>query len=242
MEAAVPEDDGRLEAADAAEVLDWAALRFAPRLAFAFGFGPEGCVVFDLIARHGLDVDVFTLDTGLLFPETRALWHRLEDRYGRAIRAVHPEETVDEQARTHGDRLWERAPDLCCQRRKVEPLARALRGHQAWISAIRREQTAERSSARVVEHDRVHGLVKVNPLAGWTRAQVWDHLTTHDVPVNTLHAAGYPSIGCLPCTSAVRAGEDERAGRWRGRVKTECGIHGRPRPSGVTETTEGATR
>jgi phosphoadenosine phosphosulfate reductase len=241
--AAVTEaDDGRWEAADPLDVLAWAAGRFAPRLAFAFGFGPEGCVLFDLVARHRLEVDVFTLDTGLLFPETRALWRRLEERYGRPIRAVHPEQSVDEQALAHGDRLWETAPDRCCLLRKVQPLAGALRGHEAWISAIRREQTVDRRAARVVEHDRVHGLVKINPLAGWTRARVWDHLTTHDVPVNTLHAAGYPSVGCIPCTSAVRAGESERSGRWRGRAKTECGIHSRPRTSDPTETTEGATR
>jgi phosphoadenosine phosphosulfate reductase len=233
-------EEQRLEAADAAHVLAWAAERFAPRLGFAFGFGPEGCVLFDLIARGGWDVDVFTLDTGLLFPETHALWKRLEQRYGRAIRAVHPEQDVDAQARTHGDRLWERAPDRCCHLRKVQPLARALRGHEAWISAIRREQTAARADTRVLEHDRVHGLVKINPLAGWTRARVWDYLTMHDVPVSTLHAHGYPSVGCIPCTSPVAAGESERAGRWRGRAKTECGIHSRPRTFDVPPSTEGA--
>jgi phosphoadenylyl-sulfate reductase (thioredoxin) len=232
----------RLETAEAADVLAWAAERFAPRLAFSFGFGPEGCVLFDLIARHDLDVDVFTLDTGLLFPETRTLWRRLEQRYGRTIRAVHPAQTVEEQARAHGDALWERAPDRCCHLRKVEPLTRALRGHDAWISAIRRDQTAARAQARVLEHDAVHGLVKINPLAGWTRERVWDHLTAHDVPVNVLHAHGYPSVGCLPCTSAIRPGEGERAGRWRGRGKTECGIHSRPRTIDVFPTTEGATR
>lgn len=234
-------EEERLESADAADVLAWAVERFAPRVGFAFGFGPEGCVLFDLIARLDLDVDVFTLDTGLIFPETRALWRRLEERYGRTIRAVHPAQTVEEQARTHGERLWERAPDRCCHLRKVEPLARALAGQEAWISSIRREQTTSRAQARVLEHDAVHGLVKINPLAGWTRARVWDHLTTYDVPVNTLHAHGYPSVGCLPCTSRVAPGESERAGRWRGQGKTECGIHSRPRP-GLVPATEGAAR
>ncbi len=226
---------GRLESADAADVLAWAAERFAPRLAFAFGFGPEGCVLFDLIARLELDVDVFTLDTGLLFPETRTLWRRLELRYGRTIRAVRPRQTVEEQAAAHGELLWERAPDRCCHLRKVEPLARALDGHAAWISAIRREQTPSRAQTRVLESDPVHGLVKINPLAHWPRARVWDHLTTHGVPVNTLHAHGYPSVGCVPCTSRVAPGEDERAGRWRGQGKSECGIHSRPRPDAVVE-------
>jgi phosphoadenylyl-sulfate reductase (thioredoxin) len=235
-------DGAALEDAEPGEVLAWAARRFAPRLAFAFGFGPEGCVLFDLVARQRLDVDVFTLDTGLLFPETHALWERLERRYGRTIRAVRPERTVEEQADMHGDRLWEREPDRCCGLRKVQPLAAALRGHEAWISAIRREQTPDRAGARVLELDRTHGLVKVNPLAGWTRAQVWDHLTTHDVPDSTQHARGYPSVGCVPCTSAVRPGEDERAGRWRGRGKTECGLHSRPKPSDTQPNTEGAAR
>jgi phosphoadenylyl-sulfate reductase (thioredoxin) len=243
VDAALRESDvERLESADAADVLAWAAERFAPRLGFAFGFGPEGCVLFDLIARQDLDVDVFTLDTGLLFPETRALWKRLEQRYGRTIRAVHPDQGVDAQARDHGERLWESSPDRCCHLRKVGPLARALGVHDAWISAIRRDQTAARAQARVLEHDPVHGLVKVNPLAGWTRARVWDHLTTHDVPVNALHAHGYPSVGCIPCTGPVAPGEGERAGRWRGQGKTECGIHSRPGTNGVFPTSEGATR
>lgn len=240
MDVAESEEE-QLESADAADVLAWAADRFAPRLGFAFGFGPEGCVLFDLIARLDLDVDVFTLDTGLLFPETRTLWRRLEQRYGRTIRAVHPAQTVEEQARAHGEALWESAPDRCCHLRKVEPLARALAGHDAWLSAIRREQTASRAQARVLERDPVHGLVKINPLAGWPRARVWDHLTTFDVPVNTLHAHGYPSVGCLPCTSRVAPGEGERAGRWRGLGKTECGIHSRPRPD-IAPATEGAAR
>jgi phosphoadenylyl-sulfate reductase (thioredoxin) len=240
VEVATQSDGEWLEAADASEVLVWAAERFAPRLAFSFGFGPEGCVLFDLIARLDLDVDVFTLDTGLLFPETRTLWKRLEHRYRRTIRAVHPELTLDAQARAHGERLWEHEPDRCCFLRKVLPLARALSGHEAWISAIRREQTPERAQARVLEHDPVHGLVKLNPLARWTRERVWDHLTAYDVPVNVLHAHGYPSVGCVPCTSPVRPGEGERAGRWRGLAKTECGIHSRPRTSEVLPTTEGA--
>ena len=235
-------DETWLEAADAADVLRWAADRFAPRLAFAFGFGPEGCVLFDLIGRLDLDVDVFTLDTGLLFPETRTLWSLLERRYGRTIRAVRPEQTVEAQARTHGEGLWERAPDRCCDLRKVQPLARALRGHEAWLSAIRREQTALRADARVLEHDRVHGLVKINPLAHWPRARVWDHLTTHGVPVNTLHAHGYPSVGCIPCTSRIAPGEGERAGRWRGQGKTECGIHARPLTLDSAATPEGDAR
>jgi phosphoadenosine phosphosulfate reductase len=173
-------------------------------------------------------VDVFTLDTGLLFPETYALWRRLEERYAMRIRAVRPALDLGAQAARHGEALWERQPGRCCHIRKVLPLAAALRGHEAWISAIRADQTPDRASARVVESDPRFGLVKVNPLLAWSSEDVWGYLRGHDVPTNPLHERGYPSIGCGPCTSPVRAGEDPRAGRWRGRSQTECGLHARP--------------
>ena len=210
------------------EILAWASARFAQRITFATGFGAEGCVLIDLIGRHRLPIDIFTLDTGLLFPETYALWRRLEERYDVVIRAVRPEQTVDEQAAAHGDRLWERNPDRCCALRKVEPLRAALDGYDAWISAIRRDQTPERASAGIVEADHLFGLVKVNPLVSWTASDVWAHVRAHDVPVNPLHEQGYPSIGCMPCTSRVLPGEHPRAGRWRGRANSECGLHARP--------------
>jgi phosphoadenylyl-sulfate reductase (thioredoxin) len=212
----------------AQDVLAWAARRYAPRLAFGTAFGPEGLVLLDLIARNGLDVDVFTLDTGLFFPETYELWRRLEQRYGRAVRAVRPALSLDQQAERHGEALWSRDPDACCAMRKVDPLREALRGHEAWVSAIRRDQTRDRAAAAVVERDARTGLVKVNPLLEWSADDVWAYLRAHDVPTNPLHAAGYPSIGCRPCTTAVATGEDPRAGRWRGREKTECGLHSRP--------------
>jgi phosphoadenosine phosphosulfate reductase len=216
-----------LEGRSPADVLAWAAGRYAPRITFATAFGAEGCVLVDLIARHHLPVDVFTLDTGLLFTETYALWRRLEERYGLTIRPVRPELSVEAQAAVHGAALWERMPDRCCQIRKVAPLRRALAGFDAWITSIRRDQTTDRSAARVVEWDLAFGLVKVNPLAGWTSDDVQRYVRVHRVPVNPLHARGYPSIGCMPCTTAVAPGEAPRAGRWRGRGKTECGLHAR---------------
>lgn len=218
----------RLAGRSAEEILCWASGRFAHRLAFATGFGPEGLVLLDLIARHRLPVDVFTLDTGLFFPETYALWQRLEAHYGLTIRAVRPALSVEAQAERYGDALWAHEPDRCCSLRKVEPLAAALAPHEAWISAIRADQTRDRAVARVVERDRRHGLVKVNPLLAWSSDDVWAYLGANGVPTNPLHAKGYPSIGCWPCTSPVRPGEDARAGRWRGHVKTECGLHSRP--------------
>lgn len=214
-----------LEGQSAADVLRWASRQLGPKLTFATGFGVEGCVVIDLIARHELPIDVFTLDTGVLFPETYALWRQLEDTYGITIRAVRPAQTIDEQAVTHGPALWERDPDRCCDLRKVQPLRAALTGFAGWITAIRRDQTPERATAQTVEHDRTFGLLKVNPLVAWTHDDVWAHVYANDVPVNPLHEQGYPSIGCVPCTSPVVPGEDARAGRWRGAAKRECGLH-----------------
>ena len=170
-------------------------------------------------------MEPFTLDTGLLFPETYALWRRVEAHFGLTIRAVRPVQSVAQQAAAHGDALWSREPDRCCAFRKVEPLRRHLAGADAWITAIRRDQTPARAAARAVEPDPLHGLVKVNPLVAWSADEVAAYVRTHDVPVNPLHARGYPSIGCWPCTSPVADGEDPRAGRWRGRGKTECGLH-----------------
>jgi phosphoadenylyl-sulfate reductase (thioredoxin) len=208
-----------------AEVLAWAGARFPGRVVFATGFGAEGCVLIDLVARHRIPIDLVTVDTGLLFDETYTLWRRLEERYGVVIRGLRPEETVYEQAQTQGDRLWERDPDRCCARRKVAPLKMALAGRDAWIAAIRRDQTRLRALASVVETEPVYGLVKINPLVTWTGADVAAYVKAHDVPTNPLHAQGYPSIGCAPCTSPVAQGEDPRAGRWRGLEKKECGLH-----------------
>ena len=216
---------GLLEAEHPLEILRWASECIDGRVTFATGFGPEGCVIIDLIARNRLPIDVFTLDTGLLFEETYALWRRLEARYGIPIRAVRPEQSVREQALAHGPTLWERDPDRCCELRKVEPLRGELSKFGAWITAIRRDQTPERAGARVVERDRNFGLVKINPLVRWTHDDVWAHLYAHDVPYNPLHERGYPSIGCQPCTSAIVPGENLRAGRWRGAAKKECGLH-----------------
>jgi phosphoadenosine phosphosulfate reductase len=214
------------------EVLAWAAERF-PRIALATAFGPEGCALIDMIGRRQLPIRMITVDTGLFFPETIDLWKKLEQRYGVTIEAIRPRHSVEEQAREYGERLWERDPDRCCELRKVQPLTEALAGLDAWITSVRRDQTLQRASAEVVEVDRRFGLIKVNPLVEWTSDQVWDYLRKHDVPVNPLHALGYPSIGCTPCTSRVGAGEDPRAGRWRGTSKTECGLHVGPRETRI---------
>jgi phosphoadenosine phosphosulfate reductase len=216
-----------LEESSADAILAWAA-GAGGRASFSTGFGVEGCVLVHLIASAHLPIDVFTLDTGLLFPETYALWRRLEQRYGITIHAVRPEQTVEAQAASVGPALWERDPDRCCGLRKTAPLRRALDGVDFWISAIRRDQTPERAKAPVVERDARYNLLKVNPLVRWTSKDVWRFVHANDVPYNPLHDQGYPSIGCQPCTSAVAEGEDPRAGRWRGREKRECGLHVNP--------------
>jgi phosphoadenylyl-sulfate reductase (thioredoxin) len=193
----------------------------------ATAFGVEGCVLIDIIGRNQLAVDIFTLDTGLFFEETYALWNELEERYGLRVRAVRPELSLSEQASRFGESLWERDADRCCELRKVLPLRAALEGAEAWISALRRDQTPERANAPLVGLDEKFELVKINPLAEWTTRDVWEYVREHDVPFNRLHEQDYPSIGCMPCTSSVRLGEDPRAGRWRGSAKTECGIHNR---------------
>ena len=211
-----------LEGRSPAEIVAAVATRL-PRLALATSLGPEDAVLLHLVATENLPVDVFTLDTGFLFAQSYALWTRLEARYGLTIRAVKGDAPA---TLTPGEPPpWVRDPDGCCAARKVAPLRAELARQQAWITGIRRDQTPDRATARVVEWDARFGLVKVNPLAAWTAGEVWSFLHLHDIPVNPLHAEGYSSIGCAPCTSPVRIGEDPRAGRWRGREKTECGLH-----------------
>jgi phosphoadenylyl-sulfate reductase (thioredoxin) len=206
-------------------VLAWAARRFDGRLALATSFGVEDCVLISMAAQGGLRLACFTLDTGVLFPETYELWRRVEARYGVKVEAVRPALSIAGQAAAHGDALWAREPNRCCNLRKVEPLKRHLAGYAAWVTAIRRDQSKDRASAAVVEHDARFGLTKVNPLVAWTNKEVWRWVHEHDVPYNPLHDRGYPSIGCTHCTSPVKPGEDPRAGRWRGTEKTECGLH-----------------
>jgi phosphoadenylyl-sulfate reductase (thioredoxin) len=211
----------------AEEVLGAAVERFQAKVTMATGFGVEGLVLIDLLDRLSLSIPIFTLDTGLFFPETYRLWEGLEKRYRIRIEAVRPELDLEAQASRFGEKLWVSDPDACCVLRKVDPLARHLVRFDAWISAIRRDQTESRSSASWVEWDRRFGLVKLNPLLDWSSADVWRYAHEREVPVNPLHQRGYPSIGCIPCTTPVGAGEDARAGRWRGLSKKECGLHNR---------------
>lgn len=214
-----------LDAWSPLEMLRWATDQYGSKLTFATGFGPEGCVLIDLIGRHNLSVDIFTLDTGVLFPETYALWEQLQTRYAINIRAVKPQLSISEQAIKHGKSLWEREPENCCEMRKVAPLKQELEHIDAWVTAIRRDQTPQRADAGIIEWDTKFKIAKINPLVRWNKHDVWTHIKKYDIPYNPLHNLGYPSIGCQPCTSRVEEGEDDRAGRWRGINKTECGLH-----------------
>ncbi len=215
-----------LEGARPPDVLRWAYDEFGSDVAMATGFGIEGCVLISMLAETGCGIRLFYLDTELLFPETYALRDRLEARYGVRFERRSTVLSLDQQATLYGDKLWERQPDECCRLRKVEPLREMLSGLRAWITGIRRDQSATRAHARVVEHDRQFGLIKINPLVGWTAKDVWEYARLNEVPHNPLLDQGYASIGCEPCTSIVQIGEHPREGRWRGTTKTECGIHG----------------
>jgi phosphoadenosine phosphosulfate reductase len=221
-----------LESASPQQILQWAVQRFPRRFTMATAFGPEGMVLVHFLAEIAPQTPIFNLDTGYQFPETLQLRERVLQRYGIAIELKRPETTVAEYEALHGGPVYKSNPDRCCADRKLAVLTQAVAGMQAWASAIRRDQSPDRAQAPIVGWDKKFGLVKVSPLANWTKADVWKLIVDHDIPYNPLHDQGYPSIGCWPCTRAVVFGEDERAGRWSGFAKTECGLHSiEPQPS-----------
>jgi phosphoadenosine phosphosulfate reductase len=206
-------------------VLEWAFDTFGETVAISSAFGAEGMALIDIASRVRQHFRVVTLDTEFLFPETYQLMDQVEQRYGVVIERVFPLNSPEEQERIHGPALWQRNPDQCCNLRKIEPLRRKLNELRAWITSIRRDQTAHRASARKIEWDAKFDLVKINPIADWSSHQVWQYIREQDVPYNVLHDRNYPSIGCTHCTRAVHPEEDPRAGRWPGSTKTECGLH-----------------
>lgn len=207
------------------EILEWACATYGKKLAMATAFGAEGCAVIAMLAEISADTHLFNLETGYQFPETLETRQRLIDKYGLPIYLVRPEQSVEEMEAEHNGPLYGTNPDLCCHIRKVVPLKKAVEGYNAWVSAIRRDQSPVRSAAPIVGWDAKFGLVKVNPLANWTKRDVWDYILANDVPYNPLHDQGYPSIGCQPCTRAVGADAGDRDGRWAGTAKKECGLH-----------------
>ena len=227
-----------LEGAGAEEVLADAAKRFRGRVAFASSLGLEDQVLTAMIAEAKLDIPIFTLDTGRLYPETYDLIARTKERYGLTVHVYFPDAgEVEEMVDTHGVDLFRDSIELrklCCGVRKVRPLRRAQRELDAWICGLRSGQGATRQAVDVAEWDPA-GLLKINPLAAWDEAGVWSYVRAHDVPYNPLHDAGFPSIGCAPCTRAVPEGEDARSGRWwwESAEHRECGLHQRTGPKGA---------
>ena len=208
------------------DALRWTMEKYsAGRAAMATGFGAEGVALIDMLSTIDTTFPIFFLDTDVLFPETYRLRETLEQRYGISILRYGSTLTLDQQEDLHGRALWTTDPDLCCRLRKVDPLHEALAGRDAWVTAIRREQSQYRARAGIVEWDKKFNLIKVNPLAGWTKREVWQYITERRIPYNPLYDKGYTSIGCTHCTTPVGLDEDERAGRWRGIGKTECGLH-----------------
>jgi phosphoadenosine phosphosulfate reductase len=216
--------DPQIEAMPAEEVLRWAYDEFGDRLCLTCSWRKQSSALVHLVSELGLGIDVIELDTHLFFKETYETREALVARYG--LNLIRPEIiTVAEQHNQEGPNLWESNPDRCCHIRKVEPLIRALDPYDAWISGIRRDQSPSRANAGKVERSERYGVWKIQPLADWDEERVWSYIVANDIPYNPLHEAGYRSIGCIPCTRPIRPDEEERAGRWAGSDKLECGIH-----------------
>ena len=221
----------QFETQSAEEILRWALKTFHPRIAMAWS-GAEDVAVVDMMLKINPQARIFTLDTGRLNQETYELIAEVQKKYGITLEIMFPERAATEQmVRTKGMNLFYESIEnrkLCCGIRKVEPLNRMLGELDAWVTGLRRGQAVTRTKLQKVEIDEAHkGIVKINPIADWTLDQVWDYIKQHKMPHNKLHDQGFPSIGCEPCTRAVKPGEDERAGRWWWELpeQKECGLH-----------------
>jgi phosphoadenosine phosphosulfate reductase len=214
-----------LESLTAPELIRWAHAEFGERLCLTCSWQKQSSVLVHMVlAELGLGMDVVELDTHLFFRESYETRERLLERYGLSL--IRPEIiTVAEQHAKEGPNLWETDPDRCCHIRKVEPLIAALEPYDAWISGIRRDQSPSRAGIPKLVWSERYGVWKIHPLADWDEADVWSYVMSNDVPYNPLHDAGYRSIGCIPCTRPTQPDEEERAGRWAGSDKLECGLH-----------------
>lgn len=217
------EDD---ETKGALQVLKWAYTQYKDEIVYACSFGVEGMVLLHLINQVNPSAKVVFLDTGVHFQETYSLIQRVRERFPQLdIIEKKPALTLEEQAKEHGEALWERNPNLCCNIRKIKPLEEALSGKKAWISGLRREQSESRKHTQFVNRDGRFQSIKICPLIHWTWKEVWRYVYKHSLPYNPLHDIGYPSIGCEVCTVKVQDGGSSRDGRWSGKTKTECGLH-----------------
>lgn len=212
------------------EILQWTWEHYGTLAAVGTSFQGAGLVMIHHAVKAGLPFPIFTLDTQLLFPETLELKKRLEDFFGVEIEGIYPEQTPEEQAVSEGLELWKAKPDLCCTLRKVFPLQKKLQQLSVWMTGLRRQQSDTRQKTQILELYKFDVLrdqyiLKLNPMAPWARDAVWNYIREHKIPYNPLHDRGYRSIGCWPCTRPTDSGENERAGRWTGFDKAECGIH-----------------
>lgn len=213
-----------VEAMTAEDCLLWAYERFGDKLCLTCSWQKQSSVLVHMVSELGIDIPVIELDTALFFRETYETRERLVEKYG--LELIRPEViSVAEQHKQEGPNLWETNPDRCCHVRKVEPLERALKEYDAWISGIRREQSLTRKDAQRVEFSERYDVWKIQPLVDWDAKRVDAYIHVNEIPYNPLHDAGYPSIGCIPCTRPVSRDQDERAGRWADSDKIECGIH-----------------
>ena len=224
MASALPQPELDFEAMSAEEVLRWAYAEFGDRLCLTCSWQKQSSALVHMVSELGLDIDVIELDTHLFFRESYETREALVQRYG--LKLLRPDIiTVAQQHREEGPNLWERDPDRCCHIRKVEPLLRVLEPYDSWISGIRRDQSPSRADTPKVQWSDRYGVWKIHPLADWDEKRVWSYIQVNEIPYNPLHDVGYRSIGCIPCTRPTRLDEEERAGRWAGSDKLECGIH-----------------
>ncbi len=227
LAAELAEASQRLESATPEEILQYAVERFAPRFSMATAFGLEGMCIIAMLAKIAPRTPIFNLDTGYQFQETLDLVDKVREKYGIEVELRRPKLTVQEYEALNGGPVYKHDTNKCCGERKIAVLKDAAKGLYAWASAIRRDQSGDRSKSAIVQWDHKFQLVKVSPLANWDKKKVWGFISKNEVPYNVLHDRGFPSVGCWPCTRAVKDGEDERAGRWSGSGKTECGLHSR---------------
>ncbi|HKL09335.1 MAG TPA: phosphoadenylyl-sulfate reductase [Bacteroidales bacterium] len=224
----------RLKDKSPEEVLMFAIDHFGQKITFASSLGAEDQVITDMLSKIKRNITIFTLDTGRMFPETYDILEKTCNYYNIRIKVYFPDyKKVEEMVEEKGINLFYRSVEnrqRCCFLRKKEPLKRAFQGMDAWICGLRKEQSVTRINNKVVEWDEQNGLFKINPLIDWSEQELWDYIRQHKVPYNELHDKGFPSIGCQPCTRAVKPGEDVRAGRWwwEEPEKKECGLHNRP--------------
>lgn len=214
-----------LEHAPPEKILSWAVENYYPHFTMATGLGPEGCVIISMLAKIEPRVYVFNLDTGYQFPETLELRDRIAEKYGMEIDLQKPDLTTQEYEKLNGGPVYASDSNRCCFDRKIAVLHRVAARFDAWATGVRRDQSPTRADTPIVKWDKKFGLVKISPLATWTKKDVWKRILDEGIPYNPLHDRGYPSIGCQPCTRPVQGDEDERAGRWSGTAKTECGLH-----------------